>query len=52
MISIPYQEAVGNLMYLTQCTRPDILYAVIHLSQNNSNPEMQRWSEGRENGFP
>lgn len=43
MTNIPYQEAVGSLMYLAQCTRPDILYAVNQLSRYNSNPGMQHW---------
>ncbi|XP_062538749.1 uncharacterized protein LOC134207025 [Armigeres subalbatus] len=43
MMQIPYQEAVGSLMYLAQCTRPDILYAVNQLSRYNSNPGMQHW---------
>ena len=37
MQKIPYQEAVGCLMYLLQCTRPDILFAVNLLSSFNNN---------------
>lgn len=32
---LPYRELVGALMYLAICTRPDITYAVSHLSQFN-----------------
>ncbi|XP_055590100.1 uncharacterized protein LOC129742249 [Uranotaenia lowii] len=40
---IPYQEAVGSLMYLAQCTRPDILFAVNKLSRFNTNPSLKHW---------
>lgn len=38
MKMVPCQEAVGSVMYLAQCTRPDILFAVNQLSRFNSNP--------------
>jgi len=40
---IPYQEAVGSLMYLSQCTRPDITYAISYLSRFNQNPNQTHW---------
>jgi len=40
---IPYQEAVGSLMYLNQCTRPDITYAISYLSRFNQNPKLTHW---------
>ncbi len=41
---IPYQEAIGSLMYLSQCTRPDISFAVNKLSRYNySNPGIKHW---------
>lgn len=43
MATVPYQEAVGCLMYLAQCTRPDILFAVNQLSRCNTNPEASHW---------
>jgi len=33
---VPYQRAIGSLMYLAVCTRPDIAFAVNHLSQFNN----------------
>lgn len=39
----PYQQLIGNLMYLVVLTRPDIAYAVSFLSQyNNCNTEQQQ----------
>ncbi|XP_055542859.1 uncharacterized protein LOC129728442 [Wyeomyia smithii] len=40
---MPYQEAVGCLMYLAQCTRPDILFAVNLMSRFNTNPGLRHW---------
>ena len=33
-----YQQIIGSLMYAVTGTRPDLAYAVTHLSQFNSNP--------------
>lgn len=41
--SIPYQEAVGSLLYLAQCTRPDIAFAVNDVSRFNSNYRLVHW---------
>ncbi|KAK9745539.1 hypothetical protein QE152_g6808 [Popillia japonica] len=43
MESVPYQEAVGSLMYTAQLTRPDICYAVSSLSRFNNNPGEIHW---------
>jgi hypothetical protein len=43
MANNPYQEAVGCLMYLAQCTRPDIVFAVNKLSRYNNNPGPKHW---------
>jgi hypothetical protein len=40
---IPYQSAVGSLMYLILGTRPDLAYPIRVLSQFNSNPGKQHW---------
>ena len=44
MQSVPYNSAVGALMYLATCTRPDIAYTVSQLSRFNSNPGPQHWA--------
>lgn len=44
MSGVPYQEAVGCLMYLAQSTRPDILFAVNTLSRFNNNPGLKHWN--------
>ena len=41
--SYPYQEAIGTLMYLVNCTRPDLCFAVNLLSRYNKNPTMRHW---------
>lgn len=44
MSHIPYREAVGKLLYLSQWTRPDISYAVSVVSKFNSNPGTAHWT--------
>lgn len=41
--NLPYRNAVGSLMYLAQCTRPDLAHAVGVLSQHLENPSRQHW---------
>ena len=38
-----YREAVGSLIYLMMCTRPDISWIVTKLSQHLSNPRECHW---------
>nr|GEX41481.1 retrovirus-related Pol polyprotein from transposon TNT 1-94 [Tanacetum cinerariifolium] len=43
MSKVPYANAVGSLMYLTVCTRPDIAYAVSVVSRYLTNPGKNYW---------
>lgn len=38
-----YREALGCLMYLANCTRPDIMFAVNLLSRFNQSPKQCHW---------
>lgn len=40
---VPYQEAVGSLLYLTQSTRPDIVHAVNTVSRFNNKHSDEHW---------
>lgn len=42
--NIPYQEAIGCLLYLSQGTRPDITYIVNSLSRYNGQPTAEHWT--------
>lgn len=39
-----YRQAVGSLIYLSTCTRPDITYVVSKLSQHFSQPTVEHWN--------
>ena len=43
MDKVPYLGAVGSLMYLATCTRPDIAYAVSVLARFNASPGKAHW---------
>ena len=42
---VPYHEAIGSLMYLATCTRPDIMFAVSYLSQALNHPAKVDWDK-------
>lgn len=44
MKDVPYQEAIGSLMYAGQLTRPDICFAISSLSRYNKNPGKAHWN--------
>ena len=39
-----YAQIIGSLMYLMNCTRPDIAYAVSRLSRYTHNPSKDHWT--------
>lgn len=43
MANIPYQKAIGSIMYLMTGTRPDLAYSVGVVSQFMANPGIQHW---------
>ncbi|KAH9752530.1 hypothetical protein KPL71_014732 [Citrus sinensis] len=40
---VEYARIIGSLMYLTNCTRPDLAYIVSKLSRYTSNPGTDHW---------
>lgn len=45
MKNVPYRELIGSFRYISQCTRPDIAFAVSKFAQFSSNPERKHWTE-------
>lgn len=43
MMNVPYRRLIGSLLYIALATRPDIMYAVIKMSQNVSDPGKTHW---------
>ena len=43
MEKVPYREAVGSLLWLSNGTRPDISYAVSQVAKYMSNSGMEHW---------
>ena len=44
MESVPYRMAIGRLLYLSCCTRPDICYAVNKCAKYMANPGPAHWT--------
>ncbi|XP_053968479.1 uncharacterized protein LOC128869905 [Anastrepha ludens] len=47
MAKYPYQRLIGALIYLAVTTRPDIAFAVNHMSQFNTNYNVQHWGAAK-----
>ena len=44
IIQVPFAIAIGSLMYAAVATRPDIAFAVQHLSQFTARPSSEHWT--------
>jgi hypothetical protein len=44
MKKIPYRSAIGSLLYIALCTRPDILFSVCALARFSQNPGPTHWT--------
>lgn len=42
-LSLPYSSPIGGLLWVAQCTRPDISFPVNQLSQFLQNPSQEHW---------
>ena len=40
---LEYSHIIGSLMYVMNCTRPDIAYSISKLSKYTSNPRVDHW---------
>jgi len=38
-----YRSAIGNLLYLSICTRPDIIYPISKAAQKSKDPNLEDW---------
>ena len=43
MLSVPYSSAIGSIMYIMICTRPDLAHSISLLSKYMSNPGREHW---------
>ena len=44
-LEVPYLSAIGALLYLAQCTRPNIAFSVNLLARFNSAPTQRHWND-------
>ncbi|UYV62003.1 hypothetical protein LAZ67_1007460 [Cordylochernes scorpioides] len=47
MKAIPYRELIGSLLYLANCTSPDLMFSVTRLAQFTSNPGRRHWQAAK-----
>jgi hypothetical protein len=43
MVKVPYQQAVGSLMYAMLCTQSDLAYPISVVSQHMANLSLKHW---------
>ncbi|KAM2133211.1 hypothetical protein ACFX1R_003336 [Malus domestica] len=44
-LEVPYLSAIGALLYLAQCTRPDISFPVNLLARYSNTPTHRHWND-------
>ncbi|GKB30250.1 hypothetical protein Tco_0869651 [Tanacetum coccineum] len=44
MQNVPYASAVGSIMYVVRCTRPDVAFAKIITTRFQQNPGESHWT--------
>ena len=44
-LEVPYLSAIGALLYLTNCTRPDIAFAVNLIARFSASPARRHWND-------
>lgn len=47
MSRVPYASAIGSIMCVMLCTRPDISYALSVTSRYQANPGMEHWNAAK-----
>nr|GEV00221.1 retrotransposon protein, putative, Ty1-copia subclass [Tanacetum cinerariifolium] len=45
MQNVPYASAVGSIMYVVRCTRPDVTFAQNITSRFQQNPDELHWTD-------
>ncbi len=43
MVKLPYQQAMGSLMYVMLCTQLDLTYLINVVNQHMANPSLEHW---------
>jgi hypothetical protein len=43
MVKVPYQQAVGSLIYAMLCIWPDLAYPISMVNQHMANPSIEHW---------
>ena len=46
-LEIPYLSVIGALMYLANCTRPDIAFVVNLLARHSADPTRRHWTRAK-----
>jgi hypothetical protein len=47
MSRVSYASAIGSIMYVILCTRPDVSYALSVTSRYQANPDLEHWNTAK-----